>query len=162
MWAKNFCCRGRYLQNDGGAWFELLNAGWTDCLKHGVGIVQEVVVAERAHGLHAVQDETELVGPLHHLLLPTEADGQRWGLAQHGGGVQHFARLWKGRTHRNTVMAKQKTPLFLSTNANGALSVRLNLNNVITQVRLQVYKGKTTLHMHQHANDRLYAIINNP
>lgn len=91
-----------YLQNNGRSRLELLHSRCTERLEYGVGVIQEVDVLESQHSLHVVEDEAKLVRFLHHLLLPAQATGQCWGLAQHRGGTEHLAKLYRTHTRRTS------------------------------------------------------------
>lgn len=83
------------LQNNGRSGLELLHPRCAERLEHRVGVIQEVDVLQSQYGLHVVEDEAKLVRFLHLFLLPTQATRQRWGLAQHHGGTEHLATLYR-------------------------------------------------------------------
>lgn len=91
-----------HLQYDRRSGFELQNSRHTEKLELRVWVIDKVGVVEGHQGLHVVQFEAKLIRFLQHLLLPSQTDGQLWGLAEHGRWAEHLTQLEEDRQKRGT------------------------------------------------------------
>lgn len=82
-----------YLQYNRWSGFELQNSWHGEKLKLRIWVIDKLRVVEGHQGLHVVQFKAKLIRLLKHLLLPSQADGQLRGLAEHWRWVAHLAQL---------------------------------------------------------------------
>lgn len=82
-----------YLQDDGGSWLLIQDAGRAEQLEGGVGVVDELGVVVNQQGLDVVKDEPKLVRPLHGVQAGPVVRGQGGCQAGQGGGVDNFTHL---------------------------------------------------------------------
>lgn len=95
-----------YLQDDGRARLLLQHPGGAQHFERGVGVVDELGVVVDQQGLDVVEDEAELVRPLHGVQPRAVLGAQGGSQAGQGRGIHHLAHLGEGGAVRDTALNK--------------------------------------------------------